>query len=155
MSENSNKGLSIIFSMLLMPELVNKSKEDLVECVDVLKSAGKINNDQYKQSIEFIDNIQELKKGLKDNKMNELKSREGMDKLILEQQKLKYKVLQPSYKWTDRCNELNKENTQLKKQVNEMLKILKRLDEHFKWVDFDDSNYVDYELWEDVKEILK
>lgn len=155
MSENSNKGLSIIFSMLLMPELVNKSKEDLVECVDILSSAGKINNDQYKQSIEFIDSIQELKKGLKDNKMNELKSREGMDKLILNSKKLKYKVLQPSYKWADRCNELNKENAQLKKQVNEMLKILKRLDEHFKWVDFDDSSYVDYELWEDVKEILK
>jgi hypothetical protein len=43
--------------------------------------------------------------------MSELESREGMDKLILEQQKLKDKVLKPSYKWADRCNELNKENS--------------------------------------------
>jgi hypothetical protein len=59
--------------------------------------------------------------------MSELESREGMDKLILEQQKLKDKVLKPSYKWADRCNELNKENSLLKKENKELKNILKEI----------------------------
>lgn len=43
--------------------------------------------------------------------------------------------------------EVRQENAKLKE-------LLKRVNEHFKWVDFDDINYVDYELWGDIKKAL-
>lgn len=42
---------------------------------------------------------------------------------------------------------MQEENTKLKE-------LLKRVNEHFKWVDFDDNNYVNYELWGDIKKVL-
>lgn len=50
----------------------------------------------------------------------------------------------PSY---DEWQAKLEENTKLKE-------LLKRVNEHFKWVDFDDNNYVNYELWADIKQVL-
>ena len=55
----------------------------------------------------------------------------------------------PDYEKWKAFNALDvaKENTKLKE-------LLKRVDKHFKWVDYDDGFYVNDELWEDIKKVL-
>ena len=62
---------------------------------------------------------------MKDEEKLAFEAKEEMEKLILQQQELKYKLCNPSYKWIDRCNELNKENSKLKKQLAKAVEALK------------------------------
>ena len=45
-------------------------------------------------------------------------------------------------------------NIDTARQIKQLKELLKRVNEHFKWVDFDDNNYVNYELWGNIKKVL-
>ncbi|MBQ0114160.1 MAG: hypothetical protein KBT03_13605 [Bacteroidales bacterium] len=47
----------------------------------------------------------------------------------------------------DKCENLQKENEELKE-------LLKQVNEHFDWVSYDDSFYVNYPLWREIKKAL-
>lgn len=54
-------GIAFLFSVLLFPELLNKTKEETIEYVDVIKESGKITDEEYRKALEFLDNIYDLK----------------------------------------------------------------------------------------------
>lgn len=64
MTEEPN-GIAFLFSVLLFPELLNKSKEETIEYVDVIKDSGKITEEEYQKALEFLDNIYDLKETIK------------------------------------------------------------------------------------------
>ena len=64
MTEKPN-GIAFLFSVFLFPELATKSKEEIIEYVDVIKSNGKITDEEYQKAIKFVDDIEELKEIIK------------------------------------------------------------------------------------------
>lgn len=64
MSEKPN-GIAFLFSVLLFPELMSKTKEETIEYVDVIKESGKITEEEYRKALEFLDNIYDLKETIK------------------------------------------------------------------------------------------
>ena len=60
MTEKPN-GIAFLFSVLLFPELMSKSKEEMIEYVDVIKDSGKITEEEYQKALEFLDNVYDLK----------------------------------------------------------------------------------------------
>ena len=53
-----------------------------------------------------------------------------------------------------RLNDVNNENHALEIENNKLKDLLKRVNEHFEWVDGDDSYYIDEDLWDDIKKIF-
>ena len=49
MTEKPN-GIAFLFSVLLFPELMSKSKEEMIEYVDVIKDSGKITEEEYQST---------------------------------------------------------------------------------------------------------
>lgn len=64
MTEKPN-GIAFLFSVLLFPELLSKTKEETIEYVDVIKDSGKITEEEYQKALEFLDNIYDLKETIK------------------------------------------------------------------------------------------
>lgn len=64
MTEKPN-GIAFLFSVLLFPELMSKTKEETIEYVDVIKDSGKITGEEYQKALEFLDNIYDLKETIK------------------------------------------------------------------------------------------
>ena len=64
MTEKPN-GIAFLFSVLLFPELLSKTKEETIEYVDVIKESGKITEEEYQKALEFLDNIYDLKETMK------------------------------------------------------------------------------------------
>lgn len=64
MTEKPN-GIAFLFSVLLFPELMSKTKEETIEYVDVIKDSGKITEEEYRKALEFLDNIYDLKETIK------------------------------------------------------------------------------------------
>lgn len=64
MTEKPN-GIAFLFSVLLFPELMSKTKEETIEYVDVIKESGKITEEEYQKALEFLDNIYDLKETIK------------------------------------------------------------------------------------------
>ena len=64
MTEKPN-GIAFLFSVLLFPELLRKTKEETIEYVDVIKDSGKITEEEYQKALEFLDNIYDLKETIK------------------------------------------------------------------------------------------
>lgn len=64
MTEKPN-GVAFLFSVLLFPELLSKTKEETIEYVDVIKESGKITDEEYRKALEFLDNIYDLKETIK------------------------------------------------------------------------------------------
>ena len=40
------------------------------------------------------------------------------------------------------------------KTINQLKELLKRVNEHFEWIDRDEPFYINDELWEDIKKAL-
>lgn len=57
----------------------------------------------------------------------------------------------PSY---EQWKMVYKTEFELLEQVVNLKELLKRVNEHFKWVDCDDNFYVNEELWDDIKKVL-
>ena len=70
MTEKPN-GIAFLFSVLLFPELLSKTKEETIEYVDVIKDSGKITEEEYRKALEFLDNIYDLKETIKKELENE------------------------------------------------------------------------------------
>ena len=64
MTEKPN-GIAFLFSVLLFPELMSKTKEETIEYIDVIKDSGKITEEEYQKALEFLDNIYDLKETIK------------------------------------------------------------------------------------------
>lgn len=64
MTEKPN-GIAFLFSVLLFPELMSKTKEEMIEYIDVIKDSGKITEEEYQKALEFLDNIYDLKETMK------------------------------------------------------------------------------------------
>lgn len=64
MTEKPN-GIAFLFSVLLFPELMSKTKEETIEYVDVIKDSGKITEEEYQKALEFLDNVYDLKEVIK------------------------------------------------------------------------------------------
>lgn len=64
MTEKPN-GIAFLFSVLLFPELLSKTKEETIEYVDVIKDSGKITEQEYQKALEFLDNVYDLKETIK------------------------------------------------------------------------------------------
>lgn len=64
MTEKPN-GIAFLFSVLLFPELLSKTKEETIEYVDVIKDSGKITEEEYQKALEFLDNIYDLKERIR------------------------------------------------------------------------------------------
>lgn len=65
MNEDSNP-IAFLFSLLLFPEIATKSKEELLEYVDIIKNSGKITEEEYQKAIKFVEDTDELKQMLKE-----------------------------------------------------------------------------------------
>lgn len=58
-------GIVFLFSVLLFPELMSKTKEEMIEYIDAIKNSGKITEEEYQKALEFLDNIYDLKETIK------------------------------------------------------------------------------------------
>lgn len=70
MTEKPN-GIAFLFSVLLFPELLSKTKEEMIEYVDVIKDSGKITEEEYQKALEFLDNVYDLKETIKEELEND------------------------------------------------------------------------------------
>ena len=48
MAEKPN-GIAFLFSVLLFPELMSKTKEEMIEYIDAIKNSGKITEEEYQK----------------------------------------------------------------------------------------------------------
>lgn len=67
-------GVAMIFSMFLFPELMNKSKEEMIDYANTIKENGKITDKEYQKALDFINKVDEIKQILKDRLKNGEKS---------------------------------------------------------------------------------
>ena len=65
MTEGQN-AIAFLFSIVLFPEIAEKSKEELLEYVEIIKNNGKITDEEYQKAIKFVEDTDELKQILKE-----------------------------------------------------------------------------------------
>lgn len=75
MSKDSN-AIAFLFSILLFPEIAKKSKEELLEYVEVIKESGKITDEEYQKAIKFVEDTDELKQMIREKYKSENENNE-------------------------------------------------------------------------------